>query len=88
MLITKNLIKAPLNKRQRMHLHLPGKLLGWQTKSIEDVTEVQHKVRRSEDLIAKGNRFLPHESLGRQKRDLGKDKAHRAAENGQRRELV
>ena len=51
---------------------------------------MQHKVRRSEDLIAKGNRFLPYESLGRQKRKEGrrKDKAHRAAENGQRRELV
>lgn len=49
---------------------------------------MQHKVRRSEDLVAKGNRFLPYESLGRQKRDLRKDKAHRAAETGQRRELV
>ena len=84
---------APPPPPTHTHTHNPpapkgvtGKVLGWQSKRGEDVLKELHKFGISEDHIAKGNRVLPFESLGREGNDrrVMKDQAQWVAVTGKR----
>ena len=99
MLVTKNLNKFHMHPRMKGKggppppKHTPpapkgvtGKVLGWQSKRSEDVLKELHKFGISEDHIAKGNRVLPFESLGREGNDrrVMKDQTQWVAVTGKR----